>query len=59
MVFVYTTRPTTGENLIARIQNAINDFPEGEEEAAVFSCHNNLHQCIGNDRKHFEQLTIP
>ena len=53
---VYKTRPTTREDMIVRIQNAINIIPRAEIEAAVNSTQKRLDQCIQNNGQHFEHL---
>lgn len=53
---VYITRPTTREDMIARIRNAINNISQAEIETAVLSTRNRLDQCIEADGKQFEHL---
>lgn len=53
---VFQTRPTTPENMVERIQNAIASIPRVEIEAAVLSTRRRLNRCIENDGKHFEHL---
>lgn len=53
---VFQTRPTTRENMIARIQEAINSIDFAEIEAAVSSTRQRLNLCIQNDGRHFEHL---
>lgn len=53
---VYKTRPTTREDMIVRIQNAINIIPRAEIEAAVNSTLKRLDQCVQNNGQHFEHL---
>lgn len=53
---VFQTRPTTRENMIDRIQNAINSISIAEIETAVFSTYRRLNLCVENDGQHFEHL---
>ena len=53
---VFRNPPTTRENMRNRIQNAIHQLPRAEVQAAVFSTHAKLQQCVEQDGKHFEHL---
>lgn len=51
---VFHEKPTTRENMMERIRNAIRSLSRTEIEAAVFSTENRLNKCIENDGRHFE-----
>lgn len=53
---VFQTRPTTRENLIFRIQNAIHGLPIAEIETAIYSTLRRVQQCVEQDGGHFEHL---
>lgn len=53
---VYKTRPTTRENMIGRIQNALDNLSRAEIEAAVFSTKRRLNLCIRNNGRQIEHL---
>lgn len=53
---VYKIRPTSREDMIIRIRNALNSLPRAEIEAAVISSKRRLNRCISNDGKQFEHL---
>lgn len=53
---VYTTRPTTREDMILRIQNAIQSISVAEIETAVSSTRRRFDMCIENNGGHFEHL---
>lgn len=53
---VYVTRPTTRENMIQRIRNAIHNIPVAEIETAVLSTRERSQLCIVNDGRQFEHL---
>ena len=53
---VFQEKPTTRENMMERIRNAIRSLSRAEIEAAVFSTATRLNKCIENDGRHFEHL---
>lgn len=53
---VYQTRPTTREDMIARIRNAIRSISIAEVEAAVHVTEQKVRDCIKCDGGHFEHL---
>lgn len=53
---VFKTRPTTPENMVERIQGAIQNISRAEIETSVFSTRRRLEQCILNNGQHFEHL---
>ena len=53
---VFQNRPTSRENMILRIENAIQSLSIAEVEAAVFSTRRKLQMCIDNDGRQFEHL---
>lgn len=53
---VFQTRPTTREDMVNRIRNAIDSISMAEIEATVFSTRQRLRLCIENDGKQFEHL---
>lgn len=53
---VFQSRPTTRENMILRIQNAINSLSRVEIETAVFSTRRRVELCLEHDGGHFEHL---
>lgn len=53
---VFETRPTTPENMVERIRNAIASISRAEIEVAVLDTRHRLNLCIENDGKHFEHL---
>lgn len=55
---VYATAPTTPENMIFRIRQALNTLSRAEIEAAVLSTRRRINKCIENDGKHFENNLI-
>ena len=53
---VYQTRPTTRENMIQRIENAINLISRAEIETAISSSRTRMISCIFQNGGHFEHL---
>lgn len=53
---VFQEKPTTRENMMERIRNAIRTLSRAEIEAAVFSTEVRANKCIDNDGRHFEYL---
>jgi hypothetical protein len=53
---VFQSRPTTRENMILRIRNAIHGLPRAEIENAVFSTREIVERCLEQDGRHFEHL---
>lgn len=52
---VYKTQLTTREDMIGRIENAVNSISRAKIEATVFSIRSQLIHCIQNDGRQFEQ----
>lgn len=53
---VYKTRPTTREDMIDRIEIAINSIPQAEIETAVSSSRRRIDSCILQNGRQFEHL---
>lgn len=53
---VFKTRPTTPEDMLGRLQNAISNISRAEIESAVLSTNRRINRCISSDGKHFEHL---
>lgn len=53
---VYKIRPTTPEDMIVRIRNAINSISKAEIQTAVFSTRRRLIHCVEMHGRHFEQF---
>lgn len=53
---VYETRPTTREDMINRIEIAINSIPRAEIETAVSSSRRRINSCILQNGRQFEHL---
>lgn len=53
---VYETRPTTPENMMDRIRNAVASITRAEIETAVLSTRRRVNSCIENDGRHFEHM---
>lgn len=53
---VFATRPTTRDDMIERIREAVQSIPVAEIETAVLSTRQRLIDCIENDGRHFEHL---
>lgn len=53
---VFATRPTTRDNMIMRIRNAVQSISRAEIEAAVQSTLQRVNACIENDGRQFEHL---
>lgn len=53
---VFQERPTTRENMMVRITNAVRNLSPAEIEAAVLSTKRRIIKCLQNDGKHFEHL---
>lgn len=53
---VYKTRPTTRDNMIERIENALNSISRAEIETAVSSSRKRINRCILHNGGHFEHL---
>lgn len=53
---VYATRPTTREDMVARIRDATANISRAEIETGVLSTRERLQACIDNEGQHFEHL---
>lgn len=53
---VYQNPPTTREDMILRIENAVNGISRAEIESAVLSTRGRIHDCIANNGRQFEHL---
>lgn len=53
---VFATRPTTRDNMIARIRDCLQHISVAEVETAVGSTQERMLQCIENDGRQFEHL---
>ncbi|XP_050306139.1 uncharacterized protein LOC126743197 [Anthonomus grandis grandis] len=53
---VFATRPTTSENMVERIREAIESISVADIETAVLLTRQRLLDCIQNDGQHFEHL---
>lgn len=53
---VFATRPTTRDDMIERIRNAIQSISMAEVESSVQSTRQRMNSCIENDGRHFEHL---
>lgn len=53
---VFANRPTTMDDMIIRIRNAIRSISVAEIETSVLSTCRRLESCIENDGRHFEHL---
>lgn len=53
---VYGMRPTTREDMIDRITNAVHSIPVSEIETAVASTEQRLELCMEHNGQHFEHF---
>lgn len=53
---VYQTRPTTPENMIDRIRDAVTNISRAEISTALLNTRCRINSCIENDGRHFEHL---
>lgn len=53
---VYQVKPTTPENMVERIRNAVDTISPAEIEAAIASTRRRIDSCVANNGMHFEHL---
>lgn len=53
---VYKIRPTTRDDMIGRITNAVNSISRAEIETAVYKSRTNINSCMLQNGGHFEHL---